>query len=295
MTAASISAAPLTITAQPNTKVYDATTSAAVSPMATGSMPGDTVTGLAEIYDTPNAGSGKTLSVSGYTVNDGNGGHNYAVTTLVNASGVISQADQLIVWSNPTNVTFGTPLSATQLNATVSGVPGGSAPGGLTYTPAAGAILPAGSNTLNVDAAGTVNYKAAGKTVSVNVVYSVGTCLGQPGHQILQPINADGTSVVKKGSTVPAKFRVCDAAGNSVGTPGVVSSFQLIQVINGTVIDNVTEDPLSTTPDAAFRWDATDRQWIFNISTKNLTANKTYKYEIKLNDGGSIVFQFGTK
>ncbi len=58
-----------------------------------------------------------------------------------------------------------------------------------------------------------------------------GTCYGGPGHTILQPINADGTSVFKQKSTVPAKFRVCDAYGNSIGTPGVVTSFKLVNRI----------------------------------------------------------------
>jgi hypothetical protein len=55
------------------------------------------VTGLAESYDTPNAGSGKTLSVSPYTVNDGNGGGNYTVSTVVNATGVINRANASVV------------------------------------------------------------------------------------------------------------------------------------------------------------------------------------------------------
>ena len=90
-------------------------------------------------------------------------------------------------------------------------------------------------------------------------------CLGSPGHQVLQPLNIDGTSVVKKGSTVPVKFRVCDANGNSIGTPGVVSTFQLVQFINGTAANNVNEEPVSNTPDAEFRWSASDQQWIFNF------------------------------
>ena len=38
------------------------------------------MTNLSETYDTENAGTGKTLSVATYTVNDGNGGNNYTVT-----------------------------------------------------------------------------------------------------------------------------------------------------------------------------------------------------------------------
>ena len=45
-----------------------------------GLVGNDTVTGLAEAYSNANAGSGKTLSVSAYTISDGNGGNNYTVT-----------------------------------------------------------------------------------------------------------------------------------------------------------------------------------------------------------------------
>jgi hypothetical protein len=116
--------------------------------------------------------------------------------------------------------------------------------------------------------------------------------LGGPGHTILQPINPDGSSVWKQGSTVPAKFRVCDATGNSVGAPGTVSSFYLVSIISGT-ITSVDEVPDSTTPDTVFRW--TGDQWIFNISTKGLNAGSTYVYQIKLNDGSIIQFQYGLK
>jgi hypothetical protein len=51
----------------------------------------------------------------------------------------------------------------------------------------------------------------------------------------------------------------------------------------------------STTSDNAFRWDPSAQQWIFNISTSNLPAGKTYTFLIQLNGGGSISFQFGLK
>jgi len=140
----------------------------------------------------------------------------------------------------------------------------------------------------------------AGNSNSVTKSYSVsyaggGTCLGAPGHQILQPINADGTSVFKRGSSVPVKFRVCDGTGESIGTPGVVTDFRLVRTVAGTASLAVNEPVDSTTPDATFRWSATDRQWIFNISTKALSANVTYVYLVTLNDGSTMQFQFGTK
>jgi len=103
----------------------------------------------------------------------------------------------------------------------------------------------------------------------------------------------DGTSTFKQGSTVPAKFRVCDVAGNSIGAPDVVSSFNLIRIVNGTVSTTVDEAVTSTTPDSNFRWDATAQQWIFNISTKPLAAQATYFYAIGLKDGSTIMFNYG--
>ena len=80
------------------------------------------------------------------------------------------------------------------------------------------------------------------------------------------------TSSFKKGSTVPVKFRVCDASGNSIGSPGVVTLFDLVKRTNGTTEETAPEDIFSTTPDTAFRWSSTDQQWIFNLSTKGLGA-----------------------
>jgi hypothetical protein len=118
--------------------------------------------------------------------------------------------------------------------------------------------------------------------------------MGSEGHAILNPINPDGSTVFKQKSTVPAKFRVCDANGNSVGAPGTVTGFYVIMSTAGTFSD-ANEAPDSTTPDTAFRWDPSDRQWIFNISTKTLSANTTYLFRIALNDGSFIDFRFGLK
>lgn len=173
-----------------------------------------------------------------------------------------------------------------------------SANGTLTFTPALNA---AGSAIVTVQvhddggiANGGVDTSAA-QTFTITVLYSTSSCLGSPGHTILQPINPDGTSVFKQKSTVPAKFRVCDANGVSIGTPGVVGDFRLVQVISVTATDSVNEPVDSTTPDMYFRWSATDQQWIFNVNTKGWMANKTYVFRISLNDSSIIQFQLGLK
>ena len=55
----------------------------------------------------------------------------------------VAQATPTITWSNPANITYGTALSGTQLDAT------GSVPGTFTYNPVAGTVLDAGTKTLN--------------------------------------------------------------------------------------------------------------------------------------------------
>ena len=124
---------------------------------------------------------------------------------------------------------------------------------------------------------------------------AISNSCGVATHQILQPINPNGSSVFKQRSSVPAKFRVCDAAGNSIGTPGVVASFNLVQIVNGTAAQDVNEPVDSTSASTVFRFDPSDQQWIFVINTRNLNANSTYTYRIGLDDGTEILFSFGLK
>jgi hypothetical protein len=70
----------------------------------------------------------------------------------------------------------------------------------------------------------------------------------------------------------------------------------LYQIINGTVTTAVNEAVDSTTPDPAFRWDPAAQQWIFNIDNKSLAgSNRTYFFQITLNDGTGILFNYGLK
>src|SRR5206468_318117 len=73
-----------------------------------------------------------------------------------------------VAWSNPTDITYGTALGATQLNATAS------VPGTFTYTPAAGQVLSAGSNqalTVHFVPTDAANYTTpSDTTVQINVL-----------------------------------------------------------------------------------------------------------------------------
>jgi hypothetical protein len=178
-------------------------------------------------------------------------------------------------------------------------------PGATATDTCAGRVAVTASGSVDMTKVGTytVTYSATDPsgntqtaTRAVNVQYvSGGICMGDMTHGILQPINSDGSSVFKKGSTVPAKFRVCDANGAAVGMAGVVTAFGTLAAAAEPANATINEDVVSTTPDTTFRWDNTGQQWIFNIGTKTLTSGTKYYYRIMLNDGTYIDFQFGVK
>jgi hypothetical protein len=78
---------------------------------------------------------------------------------------VVSQSSPTITWATPAAITYGTALSNAQLNATAS------VPGTFVYTPTAGSIPAAGTDTLAVTftPTDTTNYSAATKTVQLSV------------------------------------------------------------------------------------------------------------------------------
>ena len=206
------------------------------------------------------------------------------VLVPMNSTWNITEAASTVTLSCPFSVVY-TGSPQTPCTATVTGSGGLSQSLTVSYS---NNIV--GTATATASYPGDANHAGRNASKTFSIAYSIGACLGDLGHTILQPINADGTSVWKQGRTIPAKFRVCDANGVSVGTPGVVSSFYLIQIISGT-ITNVDEVVDATNNDTAFRWDG--NQWIFNINTRNLSVGYTYVYAVTLNDGSVIRFQDG--
>jgi hypothetical protein len=164
-----ISKATLTITAAANTKTYDSTTSAAATPTTSGLQGSDSVTGLTETYDTKNVGTGKTLSVSAYTVNDGNAGANYTVSTVASTAGVINPAMLTVTADNKSKM-CGQPNPP--LTASYNGFVNGESTNVLTspVTLATTATTSSGAGTYPITASGvaaanyTINY-VSGKLI----------------------------------------------------------------------------------------------------------------------------------
>jgi hypothetical protein len=89
------------------------------------------------------------------------------VTSIVAQLTVIPPVPLSVAWSNPTNITYGTPLSAAQLSATANVL------GSFAYTPPLGTVLNAGNNRV-LRAVFTPDdtelYPKATNTVTLNVL-----------------------------------------------------------------------------------------------------------------------------
>jgi lysophospholipase L1-like esterase len=169
----------------------------------------------------------------------------------------------------------GTVLLNGSASATVSASDGHS---GLAADPGGTVAIDtstAGPKTVTRTATDNVGYETT-RSCTTNVLY------GYSG--LLQPVNSDGTSIFKLGSTVPVKFALTNAAGATVGS--AVANLTVAKVTNA--IDGSYVEAVSTaaaTTGTLFRYDATGKQYIFNLSTNGLSKG-TWNLKVTL-DGGS--------
>jgi MBG domain-containing protein/Big-like domain-containing protein len=221
---------------------------------------------------------------------------NYTVTST-NGTLTINPAPLTILANNATKI-LNAPNPA--FSASYKGFVLGEGPsvlsGVLSCTTTAVTNSPVGSYPITCSGQSSNNYAITYLPGTLQIIFAPGGLVdGEPSHVVLQPVAADGSSVFKAGRTVPIKFRVGDANGNSIGTPGVVTSFNIIGVITGTVSTPLDLPATSTNGDTSFRFDPTAQQWIFNLNTSGLSAGSTYIFQIGLADGSNITFQFGLK
>ena len=168
-----ITPASLTITASSDSRVYNGTTSSTGSP-TTGTLYGsDTVTGLSQAFGSKNVlGSGSsTLSVTGYTVLDGNSGADYTVT-LATATGTITPASLTITASSDSRVYNGTTSSTG--SPTTGTLYGSDTVTGLSQAFGSKNVLGSGSSTLSVTGY-TVSDGNSGADYTVTLATATGT------------------------------------------------------------------------------------------------------------------------
>ncbi len=170
---------------------------------ATSSTPGTLVytPALGTILD---AGATQTLSVT-FTPTDVV--NNEVVTSTVNIN--VAKATPVVAWSHPADITFGTQLTAAQLNATSS------TPGTFVYTPALGTILDAGATqTLSVTftPADVVNNEVVTSTVNINVAKATPVVTWSDPTPVFAglPLSTDELNAT---ATVPGSFAYAPAIG----------------------------------------------------------------------------------
>jgi hypothetical protein len=265
-----VAKAPLTVTAADKTKVYGSTNPTLNGTLA-GVVNGDAITATyasAATQFSDVVSGGYVITVA---LNDPNGRLGNYVITQNGGTLMITRADPTISWATPAAITYGTPLGATQLNATVAGVPGGAAPGAPTYSPSAGAVLGPGPQTLTVTAAATQDYNAATATVTLPVRYAFSG--------FLPPLTS--TLAFGLNRTIPVKFQLGDASGNLITALGAVAALQVQPVdAHGSPLGA----PFNPTSADGTSLQNSGGQYLFNWQTKGLGAGY-YKLLLTLADG----------
>lgn len=140
-------------------------------------------------------------------------------------------------------------------------------------TPPSGSTFKLGTTQVSCIASDTANNSSTGTfTVSVTLPWS----------GVLAPLNADGSSVFKIGSTVPVKFQLTGSAAGVTNLPAKLYYAKISDTGTGTEVAAVSTSAADASDQ--FRYDASGNQYIFNLSTKGFTVG-TYQLVIDLGDG----------
>jgi len=95
-----ITPASLTLSAVSDTRMYNGNTSSSATPQVIGLIDGDTVTDLSQSFASADVADNISLSINaGYVINDGNGGHNYTVTTQTAFGNITHLLLQTLNWA----------------------------------------------------------------------------------------------------------------------------------------------------------------------------------------------------
>jgi hypothetical protein len=132
------------------------------------------------------------------------GGANFQGTNDTFTTLTVNKATPTLIWPNPAVITYGTPLSSTQLNATAS------VAGSFAYTPAASAVLKVGSAqplSVSFTPADRTDYSEVTATVTIGVT---------PATPVLTVSAPSGTY---NGSPFPASVTIASGIPGLNNTP----------------------------------------------------------------------------
>jgi hypothetical protein len=285
---ANITAKALTGSFTADDKQYDGNTSATVTGRSLNdTVNGDNVslTGGTATFATKNAGTAKTVTLTGATLTGTDAG-NYTLTSVATTTaditakaltGSFTAADKIVDGNTSATVT------GRSLNDTIGGDNVSLTGGTATFDNAS-----VGTNkTVTLTGATLTGDDADNYTLTSVATAKASILYGWNG--FLQPINdtAHQTGVTqskfKLGQTIPAKFVIRNASGQvvqQVGNPTFSRSGN-----RGSCDTSATlETPVTVTPDSGseYKWDGS--QYHYNWSTKGLTSG-VYRINANLADG----------
>ncbi|RYG23438.1 HYR domain-containing protein [bacterium] len=144
-----------------------------------------------------------------------------------------------------------------------------------------GAVMPSPSKASgNVFAPGTTTVVVTAKDAAGNTsTKSFNVVVRFKDSGFLQPINADGSSVFKFGSTIPVKVKISPTV-----TDAVIRLYYA--KVSNSVVGSDVEAVSTSAADTGnqLRYDATADQYIFNLNTKALEAG-TWQLKLDFGDG----------
>jgi hypothetical protein len=177
---------------------------------------------------------------------------------------LVPVAPPVILWTNPVSISYGTGLSATQLNAT-AWLAGANVPGSFAHSPAAGAVPAAGTNTLSVafTPADLQHYNLAAGSASLVVTPvppAVTAGSASRSYGAANPVFAGTLTGVVRGDGITASLTPAAGPGSAVLTYAITPQFldsngrlvnYVVNAANG--LPTVTTVPLTVTASNAFR------------------------------------------
>jgi len=216
--------------------------------------------------------SGSTFALGTTTVNCSatDASHNTATASFT----VTVRDTTPPVLSLPATITVGGTLASgapVTYTASASDLVDGPVP--VNCSPPSGAQFAYGITVVSCSATDAHGNHATG-SFQVKVTY--------PWSGFLQPINPDGSSVFRLGSTVPVKFQLTGAAS---GITNLVATLSVAKV-SGNVTGTYNEASSNAAPDSGntFRYVPTSNLYIYNLSTSNLSIG-TWSLQVDMGDG----------
>jgi len=296
--------APPTISVQPQSQIVTSGTSVSFSVTTAGNGPlsyqwrfnGMNLTDGGRI----SGSQSESLTVAGVQASDAG---SYQIVVANSSGSVTSQVASLtvvsaqpeITWATPAPLTYGAALDSSQLNATAS------VPGSFAYSPADGAVLDAGTNTLSAafTPSDTTNFTTVSASVSVVVLpapLNVTAANATRAFAAANPAWTGSLAGVVNGDDITATFSCSATPASPPGTypivPGLVDpnhrlANYLVSLINGTL----TILPPVLVPPVFQAVTVTDGRILLTWST---VSGQTYQMQYKTDLSQAVWNNLGT-